>query len=64
MENSILRTLKRVQPVESRWARVHEFFWLRMWLEPAALAAGPQQTEDVMDLVFRMPNALASAASW
>ncbi len=64
MEASILRTLKRLQPVESRWARVHEFFWLRMWLEPAAVAGGPHQTEDVMDMVYRMPDALASAAAW
>ncbi len=64
MENSIIRTLKRLQPVESRWARVHEFFWLRLWLEPAALAGGPQQTEDVADFVYRMPSALAAAAAW
>ncbi len=64
MESSIMRTLKRLQPVESRWARVHEFFWLRLWLEPAALAGGPRHTEDVLDLVYRMPNALASAAAW
>ncbi len=62
MEGLISRTLKRLQPVESRWARVHEYFWLRLWLEPAALTAGPQRTEDVLDFLYRLPDALAPAA--
>lgn len=59
MENAILRALRRLQPVESRWARVHDLFWLRIWLEPAAILGGPRQTEDVMDFVYRLPPVAA-----
>jgi hypothetical protein len=55
LEREVVKALKKMQPVESRWARVHDIFWLRMWLEPVALVGGPAQTEDVVDFVFRMP---------
>jgi len=49
------RTIQRLSPVQSRWARVYGMFWVRVWLEPAALAGGIGQIEDVMDLVFHLP---------
>jgi hypothetical protein len=54
MERLIVQTLCEVQPVESRFVRVHDMHWLRLWLEPLALAGGPSQREDVRDLVFRI----------
>lgn len=57
MEAAIVRTLRRLQPVESRWARVHDLYWLRVWLEPAAVLGGPHQVEDVADFVYRLPPA-------
>ena len=55
LQREAVKTLKKAQPVESRWARVHDLFWLRMWLEPAALPGGPAQAEDVCDAIFRLP---------
>jgi hypothetical protein len=55
LKREVVKTVKKMQPVQSRWARVHDIFWLRMWLEPAALLGGPTHAEDVMDFVFRMP---------
>lgn len=51
---AITTTIQRQSPVESRWARVHNMVWVRMWLEPSALAGGLQQTEDVMDFIFHL----------
>jgi len=56
MERVAARTIQRLQPVESRWARVHDIYWLRLWLEPAALLGGPTQIEDVIDFVYRVPS--------
>lgn len=56
------KTIQRLAPVESRWVRLHGMFWMRMWLEPAALAGGIGQTEDVMDVVFHLPSAVRPAA--
>ncbi len=55
MELAMVRALRRMQPVESRWARVHDVYWLRLWLEPAAVLGGPHQVEDVADFVYRLP---------
>jgi hypothetical protein len=55
MERAVVHHLRRLQPVESRWVRLHELFWLRMWLEPAALLGGPAQRNDVVDFVFHSP---------
>lgn len=52
----LTRTIQRQSPVESRWARVHNMVWVRMWLELSALAGGIQQTEDVMDFIFHLPS--------
>lgn len=54
MAREAARMLQRAQPVESRGVRVHEMLWLRMWLEPAALAGGVMQAEDVVDCIFRL----------
>lgn len=51
----ITALLEQKQPVASRLVRVHGYFWLRMWLEPAALrgaGALPASGEDMMDYVF------------
>ena len=57
--NEIVRRLQKLQPVESRWARVHNILWLRMWLEPGALLGGLAHTEDVVDLTVHLPEGLA-----
>ena len=48
--------LRRMQPVASRLVRVHEFCWLRMWLEPAAMRTRdgglPWTREDVADRLY------------
>jgi hypothetical protein len=48
--------LKRMQPVASRLVRVHEFYWLRMWLESAAMRTRdgglPWTREDVADQLY------------
>jgi hypothetical protein len=45
----LARTLERTRPVESRLVRVHDCFWLRMWLRPqtGALPAA----SDVRDVI-------------
>lgn len=58
----ITRTIQRQAPVESRWARVHDMVWIRMWLEASALAGGLQQTEDVMDFIFHLRGVNRDAA--
>jgi hypothetical protein len=58
---ALTRTIQRQSPVESRWARVHDMVWARMWLEPLALAGGLHQTEDVMDFIFHLPRGNADA---
>lgn len=45
----LARTLERVRPVDSRLVRVHECFWLRMWLRPQT-GAVPRAC-DVRDLI-------------
>lgn len=53
----IAAVLEQKQPMASRLVRVHGYFWLRMWLEQAALGRPgnfPVSGEDVMDYVFSM----------
>ncbi len=63
MVREVMHIIRRQQPVESRLVRVHDLHWLRLWLEPAALAGGPTQREDIVDVVYRVtkptPGALA-----
>ncbi len=54
LQREVVRILLKMQPVESRWVRIHDVFWLRVWLEPAAVAGGPAQVEDVADFVYRV----------
>ncbi len=53
----LIRAIQHLAPVECRWVRLHGMFWVRMWLEPSALAGGIGQTEDVKDFVFHLSSA-------
>jgi hypothetical protein len=48
--------LSKMQPRASRLVRVHQFFWLRMWLETGAMTSReggvPMTREDVADRVY------------
>ena len=51
----IVRALERSQPVATRLVRIHQYYWLRMWLESGAtrgLANLPPSSEDVEDHLF------------
>jgi hypothetical protein len=55
MAARITAILEHKQPIASRLVRLHEYYWLRMWLETGAIGkAGrlPLTGEDVMDHVF------------
>ena len=55
MAGRITAILEQRQPIASRLVRLHQYYWLRMWLESGALArAGnlPVTSEDVKDHVF------------
>lgn len=58
----LTRTIQRLAPVQARWVRLHDMFWIRMWLEPAALAGGFGQIEDVKDVVVHLPSATRRTA--
>jgi hypothetical protein len=45
----LARTLERARPVESRLVRIHDCFWLRMWLRPQAGVV--PATSDVRDVI-------------
>ncbi len=47
--------LEQKQPMASRLVRLHQYYWLRMWLETGAMGRNgslPQTGEDVIDHVF------------
>jgi hypothetical protein len=56
LSTAIAATLSKLQPMASRLVRVHEFFWLRMWLERGAMGVGdggiPATPEDVADRIY------------
>lgn len=52
----VSRTIEHSQPVESRVVRVGRRVWLRVWLEPAAVAGGPCHVEDIVDYLFSLPS--------
>lgn len=55
MAARITAILEQKQPVASRLVRVHRFYWLRLWLEPAAMRGHgtlPRTGEDMVDYVF------------
>jgi len=56
---AVASAIMQAQPIASRLVRLHEFFWVRMWLERGSMdAKGRQGTlpatgEDVVDLLYR-----------
>ena len=55
MAARITAILEQKQPIASRLVRLHQYYWLRMWLESGALGKTgslPVTGEDVMDYVF------------
>jgi hypothetical protein len=51
----ITAVLEQWQPVASRLVRLHQFYWLRLWLESGTKGeAGllPRSAEDMMDYIF------------
>ena len=51
----IVAALEEHQPLASRLVRVHQYYWLRMWLETGAMAGLgkiPPSTEDMRDVLF------------
>ena len=57
--NAIVKVLEQRQPLATRIVRVHQYYWLRMWLESGAMAGAgnlPTSTEDVEDYLFLVGN--------
>jgi hypothetical protein len=58
MSRRIASTLAGMQPRASRLVRVHQFYWLRMWLEEGAMSAPnggiPATKEDVADRIYKV----------
>lgn len=55
MAGRITAILEQKQPIASRLVRLHQYYWLRMWLESGAIGrAGklPVTSEDVLDHIF------------
>jgi len=51
----IVKALEQRQPLATRLVRVHQYYWLRMWLETGAmsgLGTLPQGPEDMEDYLF------------
>jgi Type II secretion system (T2SS), protein E, N-terminal domain len=52
----VTSVVQRMQPRASRLVRVHQFYWLRMWLESGAMRTGdggvPRTKEDVADRIY------------
>ncbi len=57
MAGRITAILEHKQPIASRLARVHEYYWLRLWLESGAFGragAIPNNNEEVKDYCFKL----------
>lgn len=56
MSSEITFTLGKIQPRASRLVHVHQYFWLRMWLESGAMSTReggiPATKEDVVDRLY------------
>jgi hypothetical protein len=55
MAARITAILEQKQPIASRLVRLHQYYWLRIWLESGALGRQgnvPVTSEDVNDHVF------------
>ena len=51
----VTRRLQQEMPIASRLVRVHQYFWLRMWLETGAFSGvgtHPSCKDDVRDFLF------------
>lgn len=47
--------LEQKKPIASRLVRLHQYYWMRVWLESAAVGkvgSLPRTGEDVMDYIF------------
>ena len=56
---AIVRALGQRQPLAARMVRVHQYYWLRMWLESGAMSGTgtvPPGPEDVQDYLFQVGN--------
>jgi hypothetical protein len=56
---AIVKVLEKRQPLATRLVRVHQYHWLRIWLESGAMAGAgnlPTSTEDVEDYLFVVDN--------
>jgi hypothetical protein len=52
--------LEQKQPVGSKLVRVHQYYWLRLWLEAGSKGGPgtlPRDREDVLDYVFKVGEA-------
>jgi hypothetical protein len=59
MAARITAILEQKRPVESRLVRLHEYYWLRMWLEHGSMSKVgtlPATGEDVLDYVFSLEH--------
>lgn len=57
LDSRIAAILQHQQPARSRLVRVHQYFWLRLWLEEATfrgVGALPRHVEDMQDYVFEL----------
>jgi hypothetical protein len=53
----LARVIEVAQPLASRLVRVHQFYWLRLWLESGAIGPVgtlPATAEDVQDYLFTL----------
>ena len=53
----ITAIVEQKQPVASRLVRLHQYYWLRLWLERGAISGVgslPKNSEDVRDFVFTL----------
>jgi len=51
----ITAILEQKQPIGSKLVRLHQYYWLRLWLECGAKGSAgalPRGSEDVLDYVF------------
>lgn len=58
----IASVLEKRQPVFSRLVRVHQYYWLRLWLESGTRSEQgriPRSAEDMWDYLFLLPSACA-----
>lgn len=58
LSRNIASTLAAAQPRASRLVRLHQFFWLRMWLETGSMrnrdGGFPRTREDVADRIYTL----------